>query len=232
MEYSSRLYSDLFSGKWARVLDLFNPVKPYQYVLDKRFPGGSANFVRVIGSPETKKRLLRSAAEILVTRETITELERGNYQYALSRGSGEVVGSLISLEAVGRLLALAPKVGVALSDAATFINKTHTSPQMLEIAAVIKQTIGSTQTIRNDKIGKIAQQIEEFVGTDARRIPTQDGDLVLISKDGSRQVRFDIKNPGMNGAKRDIPHAHLRMKKGTKWADALPGAHRVYPRTK
>ena len=51
------------------------------------------------------------------------------------------------------------------------------------------------------------------------------GDIILISKDGLRKLRFDIKNPH-----RDVPHIHIEMLKNGKWKNALSDVHRLYPK--
>ena len=47
-----------------------------------------------------------------------------------------------------------------------------------------------------------------------------------MSKDGLRKIRFDIKN-----SHGDAPHIHFEVFKNGKWKDALPGTHRIYPKS-
>jgi hypothetical protein len=64
-----------------------------------------------------------------------------------------------------------------------------------------------------------------WLGEDCRMITKDAGDIILISKDGLRKLRFDIKNPH-----RDVPHVHLRVFRNGKWRDAIKGKHRIYPK--
>ena len=47
----------------------------------------------------------------------------------------------------------------------------------------------------------------------------------VISKDGLRKLRFNIKNPH-----EDAPHLHLRVFRNCKWRDAIKENHRIYPK--
>jgi ribosomal protein S6 len=49
------------------------------------------------------------------------------------------------------------------------------------------------------------------------------GDIILISKDGLRKLKFDIKNQH-----RDGPHLHLRVFRNGKWRDAIKENHRIH----
>ncbi len=56
------------------------------------------------------------------------------------------------------------------------------------------------------------------------------GDKIFISKDGTRKIRFDIKNPSNKPETNipDRPHGHVEELKNGDWIDV--GPHRIYPR--
>jgi hypothetical protein len=64
-----------------------------------------------------------------------------------------------------------------------------------------------------------------WLGEDCRMIIKDSGDITLISKDGLRKLRFDIKNP------HGYPfHVHLEVFKKGDWVDAISGVHHLYPK--
>ena len=65
----------------------------------------------------------------------------------------------------------------------------------------------------------------EWLGEGARTITNKAGDLILVSKDGLRKMRFDINNP--HGY---APHIHLQSFRNGKWRDAISGKHHIYPK--
>jgi hypothetical protein len=48
------------------------------------------------------------------------------------------------------------------------------------------------------------------------------GDTILVSKDGTRRIRFDIKRPHPHQS----PHAHVEELKNGRWKKSGP----IYPR--
>jgi hypothetical protein len=70
-------------------------------------------------------------------------------------------------------------------------------------------------------IEKLNLELQGYLGTDYRSITNKAGDKVFLSKDGTRCVRFDVKNP--HG---DKPHMHIEYFKGKKWLDAT-STHRI-----
>ena len=64
----------------------------------------------------------------------------------------------------------------------------------------------------------------DWLGKDARVITNKAGDKIFISKDGTRRIRFDLRNT--HG---DSPHGHIEVKTGGKWKDYTP-KHRIYPK--
>ena len=65
----------------------------------------------------------------------------------------------------------------------------------------------------------------QWLGEGAKTITNKSGDLILMSKDGLRKMRFDIKNP--HGY---APHIQLEVLKSGEWIDAIPGKHHIYPK--
>jgi hypothetical protein len=74
-------------------------------------------------------------------------------------------------------------------------------------------------------VDDVAKNAKSWLGKDYKAVTNKAGDNIFMSKDGLRKMRFDIKNP--HG---DAPHIHLEIFKNGKWKDAIPGAHRIYPK--
>jgi hypothetical protein len=74
------------------------------------------------------------------------------------------------------------------------------------------------------KIDKASKAIEKYLGKNPRFINNKKtGNKVIMSKDGKRQVRFDIN------INNDAPHFHLEiLKKNGKFGDAIKNIHRIY----
>jgi hypothetical protein len=70
-------------------------------------------------------------------------------------------------------------------------------------------------------VEQTAQDIRAWVGDDARLIRNDDGDTILISKDGTRRVRFDVNRPYPH----ESPHAHIEELVNGKWQRSGP----IYP---
>jgi hypothetical protein len=98
---------------------------------------------------------------------------------------------------------------------------------------VLKEGVAGAKVERIDKIIEgSSRNVQEayssakaWLGEDCRMITKDAGDIILISKDGLRKLRFDIKNP--HG---DVPHIHIEMLKNGKWKNALSDVHRLYPK--
>jgi len=93
--------------------------------------------------------------------------------------------------------------------------------------------VPSAKVERIDKIIKgSSRNVQEayssataWLGEDCRVITKDSGDILLMSKDGLRKLRFDIKN-----SHGDSPHMHLEILKNGKWKNALSDVHRLYPK--
>lgn len=67
-----------------------------------------------------------------------------------------------------------------------------------------------------------AAAIKKWLGDEAKLIRNKDGDLVLVSKDGSRRVQFHMENPSPH----NNPHAHVDQKINEKWQKS----GQIYPK--
>ncbi len=63
--------------------------------------------------------------------------------------------------------------------------------------------------IKNDKVQDALGKIKEYVGEDAKLTINKSGDHVLLSKDETKRVRFDLKNPKPH----ENGHGHVEEKK-------------------
>jgi RHS repeat-associated protein len=75
---------------------------------------------------------------------------------------------------------------------------------------------------QSKKLINIADDITKWLGKNARKIVNKNNDLVFISKNGTRRVRFDLKNtkPHRN------PHMHVEELIDGKWQKSGP----IYPK--
>ncbi|MCG8340596.1 MAG: hypothetical protein MI674_05005, partial [Cytophagales bacterium] len=63
----------------------------------------------------------------------------------------------------------------------------------------------------------------EWLGEGTKTITNKVGDLILVSQDGLRKMRFDINNPYSSA-----PHIHLQSFRNGKWRDAISGKNHIY----
>lgn len=73
--------------------------------------------------------------------------------------------------------------------------------------------------------GDAAELILKYVGDDAVPIINEAGDLILQSKNGLREIRFDFRNP----APHKSPHVHVIEYKNVKNKKLETFNKRVYP---
>ena len=90
-----------------------------------------------------------------------------------------------------------------------------------------QQFISFEQKLANasPKVQEGYKFITQWLGKGSRAIINDSGDLVLMSKDGLRKMRFDVLNP--HGYP---PHMHLEILRNGKWRNAIPGIHHLYPK--
>ena len=190
--------------------DFLNVPKFLGSVIDNHYSGGTRQLVRDVQNPNKVMQWGVSAGAI--SQETATAIQNKNYRYAIGSGAGEVTGYVFWYVATEGAIAGVKKVSQAITN-----------------QVIIRQAVQSS--VPNSKIGSVAKDISEFVGEGASYKRNGNDDLFIISKDGKRQVRFDINNPGMKGTTPDSPHMHLLEKKSNDngWKDALKGTHRIYP---
>ena len=72
------------------------------------------------------------------------------------------------------------------------------------------------------KGGGVADDIAGWLGKDAKVISNKAGDKVFLSKEGTKRLRFDIKNPHPHKS----PHGHVEISKNGKWKKSGP----IYPK--
>jgi hypothetical protein len=77
----------------------------------------------------------------------------------------------------------------------------------------------------DDVVRNVGDDVAKWLEKDARVITNKAGDIVVISEDGLRKIRFDFNNPCG-----DLPHVHLEVFENARWRDAIPGVHRIYPK--
>jgi hypothetical protein len=122
-------------------------------------------------------------------------LERIAEENAKRMGSKFKVGSTSSQQAVAAESAVKPKVVAS-------------APMMSESSGV-----SSLETLN--------LELQSYLGTGYRTITNKSGDKVFLSKDGTKRVRFDVKNP--HG---DRPHMHIEKFVDGDFVDAT-SIHRI-----
>jgi hypothetical protein len=77
--------------------------------------------------------------------------------------------------------------------------------------------------IKNDKVQDALGKIKEYVGEDAKLTINKSGEHVLLSKDETKRIRFDLKNPKPH----ENGHGHVEEKKpnSRNWWKSGP----IYP---
>lgn len=80
------------------------------------------------------------------------------------------------------------------------------------IAASIFVT-GSAFPSHNDKVGFVATKIQNWIGEEAKIMTNTSDDLIILSKDGNRKIRFDINNPYPH----NNPHVHIEKNVNGRW---------------
>lgn len=65
----------------------------------------------------------------------------------------------------------------------------------------------------SERISNLEKRISEWIGNNSKMIQNDSGDLIFISKDGSRKIRFDFNNPSPH----NNPHCHIEQLIDGKW---------------
>jgi hypothetical protein len=89
-------------------------------------------------------------------------------------------------------------------------------------AAAIPQIVGTGKS--TVLVAKGLKKIIKFLGPGAKGILNRSDDLILLSKDKLRRVRFDINNPFPHKS----PHGHVEFFNGNKWKQLQP--KQIYPK--
>jgi hypothetical protein len=117
---------------------------------------------------------------------------------------GSATGEAVAARGTKGEIALAlAKDGVRLASAIAVVRSAVAGARKLVSAARSLGRSGSNSA-RNG-IQAFVKKAKEFVGGDARAMHNEAGDLIIESKDGLRQIRFDLKNPSPHAE----PHVHI-----------------------
>ena len=74
----------------------------------------------------------------------------------------------------------------------------------------------------DEGVSPAADSITEWLGPGPRLITNQSGDIVVISKHGTRKVRFDLNNTNPH----EVPHGHVEELIDGEWVGSGP----IYPK--
>jgi hypothetical protein len=109
------------------------------------------------------------------------------------------------------------------------ISRAAAAPEFMDLAGLARTTTStSVETIDpfvksfdKLKVLEAEKMIKAYLGENSLLIRNQAQDLVLISQDRLRKVRFDFNNPKPH----NNPHMHVEQIKGSKWKDS----GQIYP---
>jgi len=124
----------------------------------------------------------------------MTALEEGNYRWAALNFTGMAAEQVLFVLTLGQSM-------------------------VAKGTAVCERTLAGK--VSKEKIGRIADDMSEWLGRGAKIVKNEAGDPVFLSKDMTRRVRFDFKNPYPH----QNPHAHVEELIGGKWIKSGP----IYP---
>jgi len=92
------------------------------------------------------------------------------------------------------------------------------------IAGAITRGIG--RYLSNQKITEVANNITNWLGDGTTVKTNKHGDKIFLSKDGTRRVRFDMKNPSPH----NNPHGHTEQLINGKWKSIDPKIDQIFPK--
>lgn len=72
----------------------------------------------------------------------------------------------------------------------------------------------------NNKVALAETKIREWIGKDAKLITNSCDDIIILSKDGNKKIRFDINNTSPH----HNPHIHIETKVNGRWK-----TNRIWP---
>jgi hypothetical protein len=84
-----------------------------------------------------------------------------------------------------------------------------------------KKNKGGNPSSYSNKIESLSNKIQGWLGSNSRLIRNKAGDLIFLSADGIRRVRFDINNPKPHAS----PHGHVEEFLNGIWQKSGP----IYP---
>ncbi|MGE0197879.1 MAG: hypothetical protein AB7N99_06870 [Simkaniaceae bacterium] len=115
-------------------------------------------------------------------------------------------------------LGLAAKSPGALSEQRVFLERMNHPAFRSGIA---RESQNISRGLSDRAIAKLEGRISNWLGEETRLIRNPEGDLVFLSKDGTRRVRFDFNRTRPH----DNPHCHVEIKINGKWDKSGP----IYP---
>ena len=112
------------------------------------------------------------------------------------------------------------KLGAAAVKASKTSKIVKESEKAAKLIEIEKRLEKSSEGVR-----EAYKSATKWLGKEAKVIVNKHEDIIIMSKDGLKKMRFDIKNPhGYD------PHVQLEILKNGEWVDAIPGKHHIYPK--
>ena len=100
------------------------------------------------------------------------------------------------------------------------LSKVETAGKVIIGAGMKEAATKTASTTAKGSIQKVKDDIVEWLGADFRFIRNDNDDIVLVSADNIRKVRFDFKEPHPHKS----PHMHVERYENGDWV-----SERVYP---
>ena len=176
--------------------------------------------------------LASTGASIVLDGQVQHKIAIGDYSGALDQATYHLPGlgssrSLVEALSEGNILGAMLSAGSVGLDVLPFMKKVRVPGVGKEGIKATQQFISFEQKLANasPKVQEGYKFITQWLGEGSRAIINKNGDLVLMSKDGLRKMRFDIINP--HGYP---PHMHLEVLENGEWTNAIPGLHHLYPK--
>jgi uncharacterized protein involved in high-affinity Fe2+ transport len=99
---------------------------------------------------------------------------------------------------------------------------TKASKNADDVVGILEST-ASVGAKSSSAVRKARNLVSNYLGDGAVVKTNNAGDKIFLSADGTRKVRFDVKNP--HG---DEPHMHFEKKTSSgRWVDEIDGKHRI-----
>ncbi len=109
-------------------------------------------------------------------------------------------------------------LGGAVVTAKVAIKVATSASRADDVLDIIKASKAVSAAPAVSKTQKVAGEIMEWLGDDARFVRNSSDDVVLLSADATKRVRFDLNHP----AQHIYPHMHVEEKIGKDWVKSGP----------